>query len=134
MNLEKIKQVLDLKINDEVKRSYILNLIADDKRIFQDLLTILSTERERSRELITDLNIELSKAHIYINDTKTTGGKRTIDRSTILEHITNFYKKNKDIITHHFVGCKWGNENLTSIYEKNNKQSGKNKQRSKNKR
>lgn len=118
MDLKKIKLILDQEeIPTKAKEAYIIQVLAEDTEALPLMFKILHEERVAKNEMLNDLNIELGKAHIYVNDTKTTGQKRTLSRELVLEHIANFYKKYKGKLEHHFTRCAWGDENLKNIYD-----------------
>lgn len=120
MDLKKIKEILDIDTApDEVKESAIIDVLAEDKNLIPILLIILQTERSQKKEAILECSLALASSHMYINDTKVTGKKRTIGRDCVLDMIKDFYEKYKGKIDHHFRGSEWGNKNLKDIYKSN---------------
>lgn len=105
MDIKKIKEIVSQNLlPDDVKRSLIISVIADDKDAIGDVLQILNHERNTNKELIGDLNLELSRAHIYIDQRPESvkEAKDCFNKGFILDEISKFYIKYKGRISHCF--------------------------------
>ena len=103
MNVEKIKEVVNLDISDEQKERYILAIIADDKKAIPTILNILNIEREKKEELILDSNAELSRALIVLKDDNLKYNKKIIaDPKWVVGEIIKHYQKWKDYVRCNF--------------------------------
>lgn len=96
MNIEKIKEIVNADLPDEWKRRGVIAVLADDKNVIADVLSILDHERDQSKELITDMNVLLSKA-----DTALTTPKLNKD-NFIQGEIAQFYTKWSKRVFHVF--------------------------------
>jgi DNA-binding transcriptional MerR regulator len=113
MNLQKIKEILELGIPDGEKENYILGVIADDENAIPTIMKILDHERQNHKELIQDTNNELSRAVVVLNDKSLKWGKKIIaEPSWIVEQVKKHYKK-----WHEYIRCNYPfNDELEKIY------------------
>lgn len=105
MKLDKLKQILDSEVNDELKELLVLQFLSKQETIIPDLLKILEIERISKKELISDMNLELSRAHIYIdlNEEKVDKkNKNTFTKSFVIDKIAQFYFKYSETVNHCF--------------------------------
>jgi predicted transcriptional regulator len=105
MNVKVIKEIVNNNLlPNDVKRSLIIGVIADDVNAIPDILDILNAERANKKELITDMNLELSKAHIYIDEYTESAKmeKSNFNKGFMLDNISKFYIKYQSKITHCF--------------------------------
>lgn len=112
MNIEEIKSIVNNDfLPDKSKEIAIINILSQDKNVIPTLLKILEQERKVKNELITDMNLELSRADEYIREpilfakdkqSKNKDLKLNQAREFIINNITIFYHKYRDVITHCF--------------------------------
>ena len=94
MNINEIKLIVNAPMSDELKRKYILTVIADDKDAIPSILEILNAERSLKDELILDSNVELSRALIILRDKNLTYNKDIIcDPKWASDEIIKHYDK-----------------------------------------
>lgn len=105
MNINRIKEIVNAELlPDDIKRSGIIAVLADDKEAIHDVLYILDVERRKAKELILDMNLELSRAHIYIDERPEAPkeSKQSFNKGFILDEISKFYIRYKGVISHCF--------------------------------
>jgi hypothetical protein len=103
MNIQKIKEIVNSSLPENVMSNYILSIIADDKRAIPYILEIIQHERELKQELILDTNAELSRALLVLNDKNLKWNKKVVtDPSWVVEQIKLHYEKWKGIISCNF--------------------------------
>ena len=117
MNIDKIKEIVNSTMPEDAKRHFIIQVLAQDKKVIPTMMEILEEERTQTKELITDMNLELSRADVHIQNPtlghgevkSTTKDKVKIEeikkaqaKEFVLNHITAFYVKYKGRITHCF--------------------------------
>ena len=94
MNIQKIKDIINTNIPDELKEIYILNVISEDPNVIPTILNILEEERSRNNELILDSNTELSRALVVLKDKNLKYNKKIIaDPKWVVDQIILHYKK-----------------------------------------
>ena len=96
MRLNDIKTILDSHFDDLTKEYAILQIIAEDRNVFNTLFKLLQIEREKHDELIIDTNAELSRAAAALNNPK------LVEHSWVVEQIKLHYEKWKDVIKCNF--------------------------------
>lgn len=94
MDLKKIQTILNTSHSDSLKRSVILDIIAEDENALVDMMKILATERERKRELISEMNMQLSRADVFIKCPK------IAESDFITGEIEKFYQQHSSMVTH----------------------------------
>lgn len=96
MNLNKIKDIIDLDIDKPIKEDLILMVLAADEKVILNLLKMLNIERNSNIELLTKTNLLLSKADIIIQ-------KPELDKDKFFQkEVNEFYIENKDRLSHCF--------------------------------
>lgn len=96
MNLNKIKDIIDLDIDKPIKEDLILMVLAADEKVILNLLKMLNIERNSNIELLTKTNLLLSKADIIIQ-------KPELDKDKFFQkEVKEFYIENKDRLSHCF--------------------------------
>jgi len=104
MNIKEIGLIANHpNISDELKRTYIISLLASDKQVIPDILEILASERKNSEELILDQNFELSRSLIVLQSKHLKWSKNIVaEPSWVSGEIVKHYKKWKDRIKCNF--------------------------------
>lgn len=111
MDINKIRQIIELPITDEERTKGILNVIASDENALTVVLEILNIERKMKKELISDMNMELSRADVFIEGLNPAmlpkKEKETIfadgfTKVFVADKIMSLYVKYKGIISHNF--------------------------------
>jgi len=64
MNLNKIKEIVELSLSDSDKESLIISEISKGENVIPIILRILNAERKHKNELVSKMNLLLSKADI----------------------------------------------------------------------
>lgn len=99
MNIQKLREVVNLNLPDDVLKRMVYFVIADDGDAINDILGILHQERSKRHELIIEMNSQLSRAHVALEiatfDKKGLNGDRFVERE-----ITKFYVDHKDQVSH----------------------------------
>lgn len=98
MDIEKIKQIVNTQLPDATKESLIISVIATDKNVIPNILSIIQIERENNKELILDCNMELSRALLTLEK----NNKKIIDPKWVTQEIKKFYKKWENTIKCNF--------------------------------
>ena len=91
MDLEKIKNIVNSKITDELKCHLIVDCLAKDEQVIPLMLQILQVERIRKEKISMEMNQLLSKADVGLDDVKFNEG------GFMQKEIYEFYKKHKDV-------------------------------------
>ena len=102
MDLEEIKCIVNAdSLSNEVKKSFIINVLAADENIIPLIMKILNEERKYKEELITDMNVLLSKVHLGLDNSE-------INQNNFMQkEIIAFYKKHNQHIRHCFKNLKF---------------------------
>ena len=101
MNIKKIRDIINLNLQDEVTENYLIAIIAEDKNVIPTILELLNSERELKEKLLSDTNAELSRALVVLQDKNLKYNKKIIaDPSWVVGEIIKHYKKWKD-----YIGC-----------------------------
>ena len=95
MDLNRIKEILELKTFDDIKEKMILNVIAEDEKAVPYVLSLLEIERIKNKDLIKTLNALTCVTEMSLNlkDKKTK--QKQLD--FIKAKLTNFYIKFKNL-------------------------------------
>lgn len=96
MNLIKIRQILEMPLEDSFIEQLILKELALDEKVLPMMLEIIHLERQIKSELIDEMNLELSRADVFIEDNRA-GGKEFVSTQ-----IFEFYKRNLRYVQHRF--------------------------------
>ena len=101
MNLEEIKLIVNSNLTGDIKKQLIIQVLAADEEVIPTLMSILNTERIYKKELLTAINYELSRASIYIEDTKENKAraKKRFNKTFVLGKIEEFYLKYKKTVS-----------------------------------
>jgi hypothetical protein len=101
MNIKKITEIVNLPIPEEMKKSYIIDVLAQDKTVIPTILKILEEERYTNKELLLDTNLELSRALVVLKDKNLKWDKNIItDPKWVIGEIIKHYQKWKN-----YIGC-----------------------------
>lgn len=101
MNIRKIRDIVNLNLPDETTESYLIAIIAEDKKVIPTLLEMLNSERELKEKLLLETNAELSRALVVLQDKNLKYNKKIIaDPPWVVGEIIKHYKKWKD-----YIGC-----------------------------
>ena len=88
---------------EDMQRQAVLSVLADDKTMIPNLLSMLEIERKENSELIADINLQLSRTHIYVEKySKEKRKGQQVSRDFMLEKVGEFYGKYAGKIRHCF--------------------------------
>lgn len=98
MDLEKIGQILESVLPDDLKEKKILDIMAEDNRCLEYMLFMLNSERTRKKNLISEMNVLISQTDTILENPKL--NKDGFFTKKIKDFFTN--KSGKDGIFHCF--------------------------------
>lgn len=96
MNIKELKSIINSGLPDDIIKSEIINSLAKDENVIQDVMRILERERQLKKEIHNEMNVLLSKAHIGLDN------KKFNECNFIQKEIIDFYTKYKEYIGHCF--------------------------------
>lgn len=114
MDILSIKSIVNSdQLPEDMRASMIISVLAKDKEVIPLILEIIDVERKQKEELIVDMNLELSRAEVHIKNPTLASGinstkakdeelKLAQAKEFVLNHITAFYVKYKEVINHCF--------------------------------
>ena len=70
MNINRIREIINYPLSDEMISSAIIEEIAKDKNVITTVLMMLSAERDMDKELISNMNLLLSKSLVGLEEPK----------------------------------------------------------------
>lgn len=101
MDLERLKEILDSGMADDIKEFAIINTLSKDEKVIPMLMEILQREREYKKEVSIEMNLLLSKADTGLDNPKFNEG------GFMQKEIYEFYKKYRDVVGHCFKSLKF---------------------------
>lgn len=111
MDIKSIKEIIDSNLPIDYQEKAILSILANDKKAIPYIMQILANEREVSNELLLDTNMELSRALVVLNDENLKANKKVIaDPKWVACEIKKHYFKWKD-----YIKCNFKVDGITEI-------------------
>lgn len=96
MDLQKIRQLVNGNLTNDIVRMTILKVIAEDETALLDMMQILENERRRKKELILEMNMQLSRADMGLKNPKLNYD------GFMQKEISEFYQQYRDQVLHCF--------------------------------
>lgn len=105
MDITAIKAIVNSSyMSHQEMNAEIFKVLSQDEEIVINILTILEIERREKKQLIIDCNLQLSKADIFIRQTKESKAEeeKQFNKAFMLGEIAAFYEKYRGKVGHYF--------------------------------